>query len=314
MPPDAWLECLTERSNGDILITRYDTGEIFNVNPATGDATRVYKFPASANVNSSLGIAEYEDDVFAFNAGQITTGYYPIEHSWGIWSLDMRNWTAPVDNVSQSDPRVTQIAKMPNAGLLNGLTVLNPATTEGPRAKGRDSKPTIVSADAVKGVLYEIDIAGPNQTAQVFYFNPELLAPAGWPPGLNGVQTPPVRNPKHIYFTTGSRGSFYRIVLSQTSASVALNAVPELLYQGNDYLDDFAIEEDGTSYLSTSSASKIIKVSPLGEVGVLLESEAIAMATAALRVDRGGKKLLYVLTANNGENGGSPGKLVEVRL
>ena len=53
-PKNAWLECLTSRSNGDLLVTRYDTGEIWTVNPITEQATLVYAFPAGANVNSSL--------------------------------------------------------------------------------------------------------------------------------------------------------------------------------------------------------------------------------------------------------------------
>ncbi|KAK2779170.1 hypothetical protein CKAH01_11429 [Colletotrichum kahawae] len=142
-PKNAWLECLTSRSNGDLLITRYDTDEIWTVNPVTHAATLVYAFPATAQVNSSLGIDEYEDDVFAFNAGQVTGGdRFPIAGSWGVWSIDLRNWTAPAGNQSSPEPQVNRIAEVPEALMLNGLAVLDPATTTGPRAKalGQSSK------------------------------------------------------------------------------------------------------------------------------------------------------------------------------
>jgi hypothetical protein len=82
-----------------LLVTRYDTGEIWTVNSITEQATLVCSFPAGANVNSSLGIDEYEDDVFAFNAGQVTPGdRFPIHGTWSVWSIDLKNWTAPAAN------------------------------------------------------------------------------------------------------------------------------------------------------------------------------------------------------------------------
>ena len=167
-PKNAWLECLTSRSNGDLLVTRYDTGEIWTVNPITEQATLVYAFPAGANVNSSLGIDEYEDDVFAFNAGQVTPGdRFPIHGTWSVWSIDLKNWTASAANGSRA-PSVSRIAKVPEALMLNGLTVLNPATTTGPRAKGNASSPTLLLADSTAGILYSINATANNadQTAE----------------------------------------------------------------------------------------------------------------------------------------------------
>ena len=145
-PKNAWLECLTSRSNGDLLVTRYDTGEIWTVNPITEQATLVYAFPAGANVNSSLGIDEYEDDVFAFNAGQVTPGdRFPIHGTWSVWSIDLKNWTASAANGSRA-PSVSRIAKVPEALMLNGLTALNPASRPPPPAPApREMPPTLSS-------------------------------------------------------------------------------------------------------------------------------------------------------------------------
>jgi hypothetical protein len=62
-----------------LLVTYYDTSEIWTVNLITKQATLIYSFLVGANVNSSLRIEEYEDDVFVFNAGQVTPGdRFPI--------------------------------------------------------------------------------------------------------------------------------------------------------------------------------------------------------------------------------------------
>jgi hypothetical protein len=325
-PKNAWLECLTSRSNGDLLVTSYDTGEIWTVDPATEQATLVYSFPAGANVNSSLGIDEYEDDVFVFNAGLVTPGdRYPIHGTWSVWSIDLRNWTAssPYGNdtsAQQQQPSVSRIAKVPEALMLNGLTVLNPATTTGPRAKGNASNPTLLLADSTAGILYSVNATrdNANQTAQVVYSKPNLLAPGpttSFPTGLNGLQVPPARNPKHVYFTTGFRGTFYRLALNQTSPAVASGAEPELLAQEYANLDDFALMADGTAYLATATDKKIVKIGPNGEESVVIEGDIVSGGTAAHLVERDGKSVLYVNTEsapNYGE--GKPAKLVEIWL
>ncbi|KAL1793647.1 hypothetical protein ACET3X_008629 [Alternaria dauci] len=287
--------------------------------PPRYSATLVHAFPPSADINSSLGIDEYEDDVFVFNAGQVTGGdRAPIAGSWGVWTIDLRNWTAPADNSSALTPHVTQIAQLPAAGLLNGLAVLNPATTTGPRAKGSSSSPTALLADSTAGIIYSLPLKSTDPTVEIFYSNPDLLAPtknSTFPTGLNGLQVPPVRNPKHVYFTSGFRGSFYRIALSQTSPAIRPGAELELLAQGYTNLDDFALEADGTAYLSTSTTSQVVRVTPDGDESVLIQSELVESGTATYLMEQDGKKVLYVNTGGAvGLGTSAPGKLVEIWL
>ncbi|KAF9637636.1 Six-bladed beta-propeller TolB-like protein [Lasiodiplodia theobromae] len=242
----------------------------------------------------------------------------PIDGSWSVWSLDLRGWVPSADNNSQQIPSVSRISAVPEAKMLNGIAVLNPATTTGPRAKGNDSEPLLLLADSTRGIIYSIDVAASNSSTNVFYSNPDLLAPtadAAFPTGLNGLQLPPVRNPKHVYFTTGFRGTFFRLELSQTSPAVAPAAEPELLAKGYENLDDFALDADGTAYLSTSVAREIVRVTPSGEETVIFQGDLVSSGTATLLVERDGKKILYVNTGSASNFGdGIPGKLVEIWL
>ncbi|KAH8884973.1 hypothetical protein GQ53DRAFT_829350 [Thozetella sp. PMI_491] len=308
---DSWLECITQRANSDLLITRYDTGEIWTVNTATNQIFLVHRFPPDANVNSSLGIAEYEDDVFAFNGGQTSLpDRSPIDGSWSVWSIDLRGWTPS----SKSSPPVTRLTAIPQAGMLNGLTVMHPATTHGPRANGKNASPLILVADSKRGIIYQVSPTAANKSAGIFYSNPEILTPppdSAFPTGLNGLEVPPVRNPAFVYFTGGFRGTFYRLAVSQGSVA---GAEPELLAGGFGNLDDFSLEADGTAYLSTGLGNEIVRVSPHGNQTVVFSGDLVSSSTATLLVEKGGAKVLYVNTGRAAGSTGQPGRLVEIFL
>ncbi|KAL6405736.1 Six-bladed beta-propeller TolB-like protein [Ilyonectria robusta] len=307
----AWLECITERRNGDLLITRFDTGQIWSVSKNTGEPALVYEFSNSSSINSALGITEYQDDVFAVNAGQTQDGL-PVHGTWGLWAVDLRGWHPERKQL----PAVTLIVKIPDAAFLNGLTVLNPATTRGPRSQGVEANPFFLLADSSVGAIYGVDLA--NKTPSIFYSNPELLAPpanAPFPAGLNGIQLPAVRKPEYVYFSAGLRGTFYRLKLANNAPAVAHDAEMELLIEGYQILDDFALEADGTAYLATSVENKIVRLSPGGNQTIIAQGDIVASSTAVLLTHRGSKKILYV---TSGTRGSDPdlisGKLTEITL
>ncbi|PVH67807.1 hypothetical protein DL98DRAFT_397291, partial [Cadophora sp. DSE1049] len=271
----AWLECITERRNGDLLITRFDTGQIWSVNTNTGDPTLVYQFSNSSGINSALGITEYRDDVFAVNAGQ-TQGGLPVRGTWGLWTVDLRSWHSGRKQL----PAVTLIARIPDAAFLNGLTALNPATTHRARSQGVDANPFFLLADSSAGTIYGLDLA--NKTPSIFYSNPDLAPPADapFPAGLNGIELPPVRKPEYVYFSAGLRGTFYRLKLANNAPAVANDAEMELLTEGYQILDDFALEADGTAYLATSGENKIVRLLPGGNQSIIVQGDIVASSTA----------------------------------
>lgn len=312
LPGDAWLECITQRSNGDLLITRYDTGEIWTVNPATNNISLVHQFPPDLNVNSSLGIVEYQDDVFAFTGGQTAPpDRSSIGGTWSIWSIDLRGWTPDSD----STPTVNRLRAIPDAGLLNGLTVLYPATTTGPRANGEDAPSRLLAADSILGTIWEVSPSAANESVGVFYTNPGLLTPpknATFPVGVNGLQVPPVADPAFLYFSGGARGTFYKLAVS--NGSVVSGAEPELLTEGFSDLDDFSLEADGTAYLSTGFGDEIVKLTPEGVQTVIYSGDLVESSTSTWLTEIEGEKVLYVNTGRPPGYTSQPGRLVELVL
>lgn len=310
--PSAWLECITERPNGDLLVTRFDNGEVWSINPHTQVVELVYKFNVTlTGVNSTLGIDEYEKDVFAVIGGQIGPNSEPIVGTWGVWSLDLRQWTAG----SHATPSVELLAAVPESGFLNGLSVLYPNTLAVTPGK-RVSKPTVLFADTIAGQIYALDIGTNN--VRVFYSNPEILAAPKnltFPVGLNGVQVPRVPKPSHVYFTASHYGTFYRIELEHGAAVVKRGAKPQLLLNGYENLDDFSIGPDGSAYLATSRTNEVLKYSK-GTLEVIATGDIVATATGTWITRKLGRNILYVVTGttDDGQGGTVAGKLVELLL
>jgi hypothetical protein len=75
--------------------------------------------------------------------------------------------------------------------MLDDLTVLNPDINTSPRAKGNGSYSTLLLANSTARVLYAVNATrDANQTAEVFYSNPDLLAlgpTTAFPAGLNSL-------------------------------------------------------------------------------------------------------------------------------
>ncbi len=80
---DAWAENIAVRPNGQILITRMDNGELWNINPVTKEGILVRKFPAS----TLTGITEVRPDIYAVISGQLTlrTRAWMVPMKYGPW-------------------------------------------------------------------------------------------------------------------------------------------------------------------------------------------------------------------------------------
>ncbi|KAB8077315.1 hypothetical protein BDV29DRAFT_153866 [Aspergillus leporis] len=163
-------------------------------------------------------------------------GYLSVVHvASGLSSCG--NWGPADENTTRSAHPVSLIASLPDALMLYGMAVLDPATKSGPRAKGNSSNPRLLLADSTWVIIYSVDTHAPNKSASIWYANPKLLAPTAnftFPTGLNGLQLPPVRMPNY------------------TS------------------LDDFPLEVDGAAYLSTSTDDYVVRVTPDEEETVVM--------------------------------------------
>jgi hypothetical protein len=124
-------EGIAARKNGQILVSFFDKGEMWSVDPATKKASKVATF---TDATCTGGIAEIALDVFAVVAGQFSFGGGLKKGSWAIWKVDFTSG-APVTSV---------IKKVPESEFFNGITAF--------------SNDTILIGDASKGAVWSMNV------------------------------------------------------------------------------------------------------------------------------------------------------------
>ena len=124
-------EGIAVRSNGQILVTFFDKGEAWLVDPPTKKATKVATF---TDTTCSAAIAEVAPDVFAIVAGRYSNSNTP--GSWGVWKVDF--------SAGGTTPKTTLVKKVPESGMWNGLSAFN--------------NDTVLVGDATKGAVFKVNV------------------------------------------------------------------------------------------------------------------------------------------------------------
>ena len=155
-PSGSFAENLAVRPNGRILVTLMTTAELWEVDPATKNGSRVFKFPLS----SASGIAEYAPDKFAVLVG----GSGPAG-GYGVWKVDM----------TVNPPSIASFMNGTRWGIVNGMTTL--------------SSDTILVGDAGKGAIYSVNMTS-GVSATVINDADALGAPPGaaFAFGVDGIR------------------------------------------------------------------------------------------------------------------------------
>lgn len=241
----AWVENIAERSNGQLLVTRMFTPELWLVDPATGSAELVYSFPG---VNSVTGITPTgNDDEFAVAVGNVDAATFtPAAGSWSTWKV----------NMSGSKASASLITKLPEAVFLNGMGAF----------KAGESKGLLIT-DSVVGGIWAVDLAtGANSLALQ---DNTMIAPAGatFAVGIDGFRI----KGNSLYYTVFAGGVLRRIDvefpsaadLAAGSATLKQLAVKELANTGGSF-DDFDVAADGTVYVTTNPENTVVKIAATG--------------------------------------------------
>ena len=285
-----WVENLAVRYNGQIIITRLDVPEIYQVNPFTpGQApTLITTFPSAL---STLGITEVTPDVFAVVTGNFSLTTFVIDPgSFAVWKVDMRKYHGT------GTAKVEKVTNIPEAKLLNGATVLDAAGG------------TILVADSQLGVVFRVDInTGAYRTVQD---DPTMKGLPGGrlPIGINGVR---VRN-GNLYFTNSDQNLFVKVPINVDGTVSGAYITIVKSTQGT--FDDFALDIFLDAFATQGAGNTIAKITSQGvetEVAGDLNSTAIAGPTSA----KFGRTLLDLtvlyVTTNGGFAGPVDGTIVE---
>lgn len=238
---DAHLENLAIRANGEVLVTRVDKPYLYLVNPQNSTYFLIKDFE---NKTSTLGIAEYQPDVFAISVGSASPAtLMGIPGSWEIVSV---NLTDGLDSKNQVNS--TLLAAVPEAALLNGAAFRTPST--------------YYAADSQLGLIWGIDLNSGDVTVAVP--NHELLNRTTKQLGVNGLRW--VDTEQALYFTNSGLGIVGRVpLLSNNTFDSPERLAKSLTNVSVSSWDDIAVRDNGDIFGTTGNGNTINYISADGK-------------------------------------------------
>ncbi|KAJ7270612.1 hypothetical protein B0H12DRAFT_773474 [Mycena haematopus] len=256
--PGTWLENLAVRPNGQILATRLDVPEIYQItpDPHNPNPTLIYAFPSAIG---TLGIAELPatPDVYAVLVGNFSLATISSQPgSYSIWRVDMR----------PSRPIVSKIADIPPAVLPNGMVSLSAAEN------------ALLVSDSTLGNVWRFDLI--THAYEVAIDDPLMkkVSPSVGE-GVNGIRL----HGEYLYFINSYAPFLGRVPIYPNGTAKGKATIVAYAPDGEGSFDDFAIDEEGTAYVATGLGNVITKVTEEGVASVIagnLNSSQIANPTS----------------------------------
>lgn len=292
--PTDWIENIAVRPNGQLLLTTYNDGRLYSLEPHAKNA--VPKLVAQLPHATALtGIVEIAPDIFAFAGGVFNITDYSFEHSSG--QIALVNFAKCGENGAVS---VNTVAKVPGAKLLNGLVALP------------EHPDTVLSSDSKTGTIYRVDtVTGFVDVA----FQDDRLAPSPdsklIPLGVNGLKI----HKGYLYLTNSGRLFFARIKITNDGDRAGdIEMVTELPSNPPLVPDDFAIAKDGTAYIA-AHPDVVAMITPNGTLSILAggQSEVTLDTPTSVALSRD-ERTVFVVTGGSAEVNGTGGQLVAISL
>ena len=274
----SWFENIAVRSSGELLVTRIDAPEVWVINPQTGASSVLAAFDHDVKLRSAMGITELAPDIWAIGVGRYDhSDGGATDGSWEIWKLDLTG----------SRPLTSMLTRLPEAGMINGLTSWN--------------ENTVLAADSMHGKIFRIDAH--SGAYSVALDDTATMAPPADAPvqiGINGIR---VHN-GYIYYTNTTLMSLFRIPVDEElrprgpAQTQATGLVP----------DDFCFDSDDQNVLYvTGNVSNIVSKVKLSSdnpslsapetlVGDPLGLEMAGATACAFGRGPSDRRILYVVT------------------
>ncbi|KAJ6142488.1 hypothetical protein N7471_001941 [Penicillium samsonianum] len=274
----SWIDNMVVRSDGNLLLTRLDTPEVWLFNTTSRNATLAYSFP---NVTSCFGISEIEDDVFAVVVGNFSPKtFQPGPGSFSVHKLDFTDIDAEQNERALELPTASEIIAMPEAEALNGMVTFS-----------RESNLVLI-ADSPKGVIWRVDT---NTGDYSVALNDTTMAPAegqALPLGVNALTV----LGDYVYYTGTTRMVYCRIKVDKD-----VNPIGDFEVIASGFLpDNVEMTDDGFAYIPTAPQNSIVRITPSGQISLVtggqVSTQLAGPSSVRLSKDR---QILYV-----GTNGG----------
>jgi hypothetical protein len=246
-PNPTWVENIAVRQSGELLVTLLTTPDLYLIDPllaiadpnSSKNPTLVHSF---APFTSVLGITEVEPDHFYVIAGNASASPDFSPGSYSVVSVDLTSYDA-----AHGTGVVTQeVAKFPEAGVLNGMTTLDA------------SKGLLIIADSTEGAVYVLDVN--NGDSSTLLQEPETAVPPGGEVGVNGLKVLPIdgTDTVYVYFDNTSASLLCRVPICLSTLE---KTGPVETLQSGYSADDFALDLiEGVVYMADGNTNSINRV------------------------------------------------------
>jgi hypothetical protein len=258
-----WVETMAVRQNGNLLLNRLDTPELWTLDPSTKQASKLLSFTGALGLT---GIAELSPDVFVVVTGDFNTKSFALgSGSYAVYKVDLTG----------STPKSTLVKKVPESGFFIGVAPFN--------------NDTIFIADASKGALYQMTISTGEYAIAMQDAKMKAPSSAAIQEGIHGVKY----HDGYVYFTNTFGNTFNKIKVDTATGKTTGSIIPiNTSLQGP---EDFTISSDGTAYIATLNGGAIFKVTADGKA-TQFAAAAQCSSCAFGRTDKD-KSTLYISTS-----------------
>jgi hypothetical protein len=227
----AWIENLASRSNGQLLLTRFDAPELWSLDLSTKTTAKVATFTGST---CTAGITEVSPDVFAVVTGNYSQAGGNKPGTWGVWKV----------NFTGTTPQASVVKMIPESVMFNGLTTLD--------------NDTVLIGEG-KGSVYRLSISNGNYSTAIqdAAMAPPSSAPV--PIGIDGLKY----YSGYVYFTNIFKNTFNKVQVDSTGKAMGAATTILTVQTG----DDFSFGPDGSAYIAANG--NVAKVTSAGKLSTV---------------------------------------------
>ncbi|KAI3320512.1 hypothetical protein HD806DRAFT_506635 [Xylariaceae sp. AK1471] len=219
-PNGTWVENLAVRSNGQLVTTITSTPDIYQVDPQ--NRCPPFLLHSFAGVTSTVGITETTPDIFQVVVGNSSLATFEgTPGSFSIFQVDLSS--LPICP-SSPDLEISEVAQVPNAVFLDGLTTLVQENN------------IILAADINLGLIWRIDISTGESSISV---EDPLLKP-GAVSSVIGVDGIKIRD-NELFFTNPGQNIIGKIPIDASGYAVGNGSIVVPI-GGDDIAFDFETE------------------------------------------------------------------------
>ncbi|KAJ5134158.1 hypothetical protein N7448_000819 [Penicillium atrosanguineum] len=273
------------RPNGHILLTTFDQGRLYTLNPLS-DSPQAELVASLPGATALCGIAAIANDKFAIVGG--VRGHYHYTNET-VYTVDF--------SMDAVNPSVHAVARLPNASMLNGLSSM-------------PKQPHIILiGDSRLGAIFRVDTT--TGISRLAFKHDLLAAPtnASLPIGVNGLKVVD----DYVLFTNSARNIFAHIRVSADGLHFGdVEIVARLDSSSGSDWDDFIVDSAGVAYVAQPD-NAIARVMPGGTHSVIAgggSSEEVKEPTS-VQLANGGRSI-YVTTRGDGKK--VSGQVLEIQL